>query len=190
METGLGLSYSLSRFIQIKAGIQLNYTSYGISADQTNHPILTNLLLNGPNNGNLYLAANTSTFSNSSGLQPVTLHNTTYQFSLPVGMAIKLAGNKNLSWYAGATLQPSFVIGGTANLISSDYKNYITDATLLRKWNMNTGFETYVNYKLGSYTLRVGPQLRYQLLSTYDSKYTFSEKLYNMGIKVGVVKGF
>ena len=190
METGVGLSYSLSRFIQLKAGIQLNYTSYGISADQTNHPILTNLLLNGPNTGNLFLAANTSTFSNSSGLQPVTLHNTTYQFSLPVGMAIKLAGNNNLSWYAGATLQPSFVIGGTANLISSDYKNYITDATLLRKWNMNTGFETYVNYKLGSYTLKVGPQLRYQLLSTYDSKYTFSEKLYNMGIKVGVVKGF
>ena len=190
LETGLGISYSLTRSIKLKAGVQLNYTSYGINADQTNHPILTNLLLNGPNNGMPYLAATTSTYSNSSGLQPVTLHNTTYQFSLPVGLAIKMAGNENLSWYTGASLQPGMVIGGTANLISSDYKNYITDASLIRRFNMNTSFETYINYKMGGYTLKVGPQIRYQLLSTYDSKYTFSEKLYNVGLKVGLVKSF
>lgn len=190
MEAGLGLSYSVTRSILLKAGAQLNYTSYSINADQTNHPILTSLLLNGPNNGNPFLSATTSTYSNSSQLQPVTLHNTTFQVSLPVGIAIKLAGNQNLGWYAGATLQPTVVMGGTANLISSDYKNYVSDASLIRRWNMNTGFETYVNYKIGAYTLKVGPQFRYQLLSTYDSKYTFSEKLYNAGLKVGLVKGF
>ena len=190
LEAGLGLSYSLTKSILLKGGVQLNYTNYSISADESNHPILTTLLMNDPNNGNPYLSARTSNLFNSSGLQPVTLHNKTFQFSVPVGIAFKLAGNNNLGWYIGASIQPTFVIGGTANLISSDYKNYITDASLLRRWNMNTGFETYVNYKMGGYTLQVGPQFRYQLLSTYSKKYTFNENLYSMGLKVGLVKSF
>ena len=190
LEAGVGLSYSLTKNILVKAGVQLNYTNYSIKADETNHPILTTLLMNDENSGNPYLSSRTSTLSNSSGLQPVTLHNKTYQFSVPVGAALKLAGNNNMSWYVGASVQPTFVIGGTANLISSDYKNYISDPTLLRRWNMNTSVETYVNYKLGGYTLQVGPQFRYQLLSTYNKKYTFNEKLYNVGLKVGLVKSF
>ena len=190
LEAGIGLSYSLTRKIIVKGGLQLNYTSYGINADQTNHPVLSSLLLNDLNNGNPYLSAGISTFSNSTGLQPITLHNTTYQFSLPVGIAIKLASGNNMSWFVGTTLQPTFVLGGTANLISSDYKNYIADPSLIRKWNLNTGFETFINYKLGGYTLQVGPQLRYQMFSTYNDKYTFKEKLYNVGLKVGIVKGF
>lgn len=190
LEAGVGFAYSLTKNFLVKAGVQLNYTNYSIKADQTNHPVLTTLLMNDQNNGNPYLAARTSTLSNSSGLQPVTLHNKTYQFSLPVGIALKLAGNNNMGWYVGASLQPTFVMGGTANLISSDYKNYISDPSLLRRWNMNTGVETYVNYKLGGYTLQAGPQFRYQLLSTYDKKYTFNENLYNLGLKVGVVKSF
>ena len=190
LEAGVGLSYSLTKNILVKAGVQLNYTNYSIKADETNHPILTTLLMNDENSGNPYLSARTSTLSNSSGLQPVTLHNKTYQFSVPVGAALKLAGNNNMSWYVGASVQPTFVIGGTANLISSDYKNYISDPTLLRRWNMNTSVETYVNYKLGGYTLQVGPQFRYQLLSTYNKKYTFNENLYNVGLKVGLIKSF
>ena len=190
LEAGVGFAYSLTKNFLVKAGVQLNYTNYSIKADQTNHPILTTLLMNDQNNGNPYLSSRTSTLSNSSGLQPVTLHNKTYQFSLPVGIALKLAGNNNMGWYVGASLQPTFVMGGTANLISSDYKNYISDPSLLRRWNMNTGVETYVNYKLGGYTLQMGPQFRYQLLSTYNKKYTFTENLYNVGLKVGLVKSF
>ena len=190
LEAGVGFAYSLTKNFLVKAGVQLNYTNYSIKADQTNHPILTTLLMNDQNNGNPYLSSRTSTLSNSSGLQPVTLHNKTYQFSLPVGIALKLAGNNNMGWYVGASLQPTFVMGGTANLISSDYKNYISDPSFLRRWNMNTGVETYVNYKLGGYTLQMGPQFRYQLLSTYNKKYTFNENLYNVGLKVGLVKSF
>ncbi len=190
LEAGVGFAYSLTKNFLVKAGVQLNYTNYSIKADQTNHPILTTLLMNDQNNGNPYLSSRTSTLSNSSGLQPVTLHNKTYQFSLPVGIALKLAGNDNMGWYVGASLQPTFVMGGTVNLISSDYKNYISDPSLLRRWNMNTGVETYVNYKLGGYTLQMGPQFRYQLLSTYNKKYTFNENLYNVGLKVGLVKSF
>ena len=190
LEAGFDMAYSVKKNLKVKAGLQLNYTSYGINADQINHPIGTTLLLNDPNTGLPYLTARTATLSNSSGLQSVTVHNSTYQVSVPVGLAIKLAGNNKVEWHVAATIQPSFVFGGSANFISSDYSSYVPDASLLRKWNMNTGFETYLNYKMNGFNLQVGPQFRYQLLSTYTKSSTVNENLYNVGIKVGLVKNF
>ena len=191
LEAGFGLIYHLGKNILLKGGTQLNYTNYIVNADQTNHPILTTLLMNDPVTGNTFISARTSTYSNSSGLQPVSLHNKTYQLSVPVGVAVKLAGNsKKMAWYVGASIQPTFVIGGTANLASGDYKSYVSDPSLIRRWNMNSGFETYINYQIGGYTLQVGPQFRYQLFSTYNKKYAFNENLYNAGLKIGLVKGF
>jgi len=190
LEAGIGLAYSFAKNLRLKAGVQVNYTSYGVDADLTNHPILTNLLMNDLNNGHTFLSSRTSTLSNSYGLNPVTVHNTTFQFSIPIGFAFRIAGNNKMEWYAGASVQPSFIMGGATHFISSDYNNYVSDQTLLRRWNMNTGIETYLNYKLGGFALQVGPQLRYQLFSTYNKKSTVTEKLYNMGLKVGVVKSF
>jgi len=190
LEAGFDLAYSVAKNLRVKTGVQVNYTSYGINADQTNHPIATTLLLNDPNTGLPYLTARTSTLSNSSGLQPVTIHNTTYQISVPVGLAVKIAGNSKMEWHAGASIQPSFVFGGMTNFISSDYSSYVSDASLLRKWNMNAGVESYLSYKMKGFNLQVGPQFRYQLFSTYTKQYTNNENLYNVGIKVGLVKHF
>ena len=72
-----------------------------------------------------------------------------------------------------------------------DLKNYIYDASFIRKWNVNTGIETFVSYKTkGGIVINAGPQLRYQLLSTYNKSYSYTEKLYNLGIKMGVTKNF
>lgn len=190
VEAGLGITYAVGKNFRIKAGVQANYTNYGVNADETNHPVLTTLMMIDPNSGNAYLSSNSSTLSNSSGLQPVRVHNKTYQFSIPLGMAFKIMGNDKLEFYAGAALQPTFVLGGKANLISADRKNYVVAPSLIRKWNLNTGFETYIHYKLDGFTLQAGPQFRYQLFSTYDKKYTVTENLYGMGIKVGILKNF
>ena len=190
LEAGFDLAYSIKKNLRVKTGVQLNYTSYGVNADQINHPIGTTLLLNDPNTGLPYLTSRTSTLANSSGLQSVTVKNTTYQVSVPVGIAVKLAGNNKVEWHAGASIQPSFVFGGLTNFISSDYSSYVSDASLLRKWNMNAGVETYLNYKMNGFNLQVGPQFRYQLFSTYTKQYTLNENLYNVGIKVGLVKNF
>ena len=190
LEAGFAVTYSFAKNLRLKSGVQVNYTSYGINADQTNHPILTTLMLNDPNTGRPYLTTRTSSLSNSSGLQSVTVHNNTFQVSIPVGLAVKLAGNNNIEWYVGASVQPSFVFAGSTHFISSDYSSYVSDPSLLRRWNMNTGFETYLTYKMGSYNIQVGPQFRYQLFSTYTKKYTVNENLYNMGLKVGLVKSF
>lgn len=193
IEAGAGLTYAFAKRLQLKAGLQFNYTNYNIDADQTNHPIITTILLNDPVTGYSYSAARTSTTSNvynSTALQPVTLHNRTYQISIPVGLAYKLSSEKNADWFAGLSAQPTYVFGGNAHLISSDLKSYVSDPSSISSWNLNLGFETYMNFKLGSYNLQVGPQVRYQVYSTYRKDVALIEKPYAVGLKFGFTKGF
>lgn len=193
IETGLGLSYAFAKNLRLKAGLQFNYTNYNINADQINHPIQTSILLTDPVTGYSYPAARVSSIANAydnNAQQPVTLHNRTYQVSIPVGLAYKLSSNKKVEWFAGATVQPSYIFGGKAHLISSDLKNYVSDPSTIRNWNLNIGIETYMNYKFGTYSLRVGPQVRYQVYSTYRKDVALIEKPYAVGFKIGILKGF
>ena len=193
IETGLGLSYAFAKNLRLNAGVQFNYTNYNINADKTNHPILTTILMTDPNTGYSYAAPRTSSIANTyndKALQPVVLHNRTYQVSIPVGLSYKLSSHKNVEWFAGATVQPSYIFGGKAHLISADLKSYVSDPSSIRNWNLNLGFETYMNYKVGAYNLQVGPQFRYQVYSTYRKGVALIEKPYAVGLKVGIVKGF
>ncbi len=193
METGVGLTYAIAKRLQLRGGLQFNYTNYNISADQTNHPIITTILLNDPNTGYSYSAARTSTTSNaynSNALQPVTLHNRTYQVSVPLGFAYKLSSEQNVDWFAGATLQPTYIFGGNAHLISSDLKSYVSDPSSISSWNLNLGFETFMNFRLKGFNFQVGPQVRYQVFSTYRKNVALIEKPYAVGLKLGLVKGF
>ncbi len=193
IESGIDLSYAFAKNLRLKTGIQFNYTNYNINADQTNHPVLTTVLLNDPTTGYSYLASRTSTISNSynsSALQPVVLHNRTYQISIPVGLAYKLSSTKNVDWFAGASVEPTYVFGGKAHLISADLKSYVYEPSSIRNWNLGFGFETYMSYKLGAYNLQVGPRVRFQAYSTYQRNVALIEKPYAVGLKVGIVKGF
>ncbi len=193
IEAGIGLNYAIAKRLQLKAGIQVNYTNYNISADENSHPVSTTILLNDPATGYSYSAARTSTKSNAyyaTALQPVTLHNRTYQISIPVGFGYKLSSQNNVDWYAGATVQPSYIFGGNAHLISTDLKSYVSEPSSIKTWNLNLGFETYMNFKLGTYNLQVGPQVRYQVYSTYKKDVALIEKPYAIGLKFGLTKGF
>ena len=192
LEAGAGIAYAFAKNLRFKAGVQFNYTNYGIKARETNHPILTSLLMNDPVTGLTYSSTRPSTLINGNVYtgQAVILRNRTYQVSIPLGLAYKLASNKKVDWYAGASIQPSYVFGGDAYLLTADLKNYVSEPSALRRWNFNTGIETYIHYKIGSMSLQAGPQFRYQLQSTYGKQYTTSEKLYNIGLKLGIVKGF
>lgn len=193
LEAGVGVAYAFAKRLRFKAGVQFNYTNFGIKAGESSHPSLVSLLLNDPNTGYSYSSSRSTSLSNgiTENGQPVTLKNRTYQVSVPLGLAFKLAGNKKVEWFASATIQPSYVFGGNAYLLSADLKNYVSDPDAIRKWNFNTGIETYVNYKVGKTTsFQVGPQFRYQLQSTFKNEFTTSEKLYNVGVKLGLVKNF
>jgi hypothetical protein len=190
IETGVSAIYPLTKNIRIKTGLQFNYTNYAVTAFETDHPVVTTLMMNDVNSDYSYLEQKISTVSNTLNQQSSKLHNTTYQASIPVGIEYKLAGKENLRWYASANIQPTYLFGGTAYLISSDAKNYVQDVSLMRKWNVNTALETFVSYKTSNDTrLQLGPQYRYQLFSTHK-KYSVSENLYQLGIKFGVVKKF
>lgn len=191
MELGGNILYSITKALNLKIGVQLNYTNYNINAYELKHPTMTTLLLNDLHTELPVLSPRTTTLANTTGVYSTKLNNNTYQVSIPVGADIKIAGNSNLKWFAGATIQPTYVAKGNAYFISSDLKNYVTDNTLMRKWNINGGVETFISYKTKSgLTLNAGPQFRYQLLSTYSKKYSYNEKLYNVGLKIGIISRF
>ncbi|HRO18634.1 MAG TPA: hypothetical protein PLU07_10610, partial [Ferruginibacter sp.] len=59
------------------------------------------------------------------------------------------------------------------------------------RFNMNAGVETFISYQpMKGVRLQVGPQFRYQLMSTYVKDYPMNERLYNIGIKMGITTRF
>ena len=192
LEAGGNVLFSLSDNMRIKAGLQVNYTNYSINAYELSSPSFNTLLINDLVKNQPALSTRSSNLSSvpQSGNQ-VSLNNNTYQLSLPFGADFKLAGNSLIEWYAGATLQPTFVAGGNAYMLSSESHNYVNEGSAIRSFNLNGGFETFVSYKLKEgFILNAGPQIRYQFLSTYSDKYMLNEKLYNLGVKLGVTTNF
>lgn len=192
LEAGGTFLYNFTKALRVKAGLQLNYTSYKIQGFEMNHPAFTTLMLNNSVTGQPELVSRVSTIANvSENTDADKFNSSTYQVSLPIGADFKIAGKDKIQWFAGATIQPSFVVGGNGFLISSDQKNYVYDHSMMRRWNVNAGVETFISYRLNNgVVFNAGPQLRYQLLSTYSERYTYDEKLYNIGVKLGVTRNF
>ena len=191
MELGGNILYSVSNKINLKLGVQFNYSNYNINAYDLKHPTMTTVMLNDLNSGYPMLVSKPSTLANIDAVYNTKLNSNTYQVSLPIGADVKILGNSDLKWFAGATIQPTYIAGGNAYLISSDLKNYVDGNSMLRSWNLNAGVETFVSYKTKSgIILNAGPQFRYQMLSTLTKEYTYDEKLYNLGIKIGVITKF
>lgn len=190
-EAGVAARFHKSKNIIVKVGVQFNYTNYTVRAYELNHTTATSLMLNDINTGTPYLVSKPSSLANIEGLASQHVNNNSYQFSVPVGLDFRLAGIKKIKWYAGASVQPGFVFGGQSLLISADKKNYISDNSFRRKWNLNSGIESYITYQTpGGLTVMAGPQVRYQFFSTYSGQYSYTENLYNIGLKIGVIKKF
>lgn len=189
LEIGTGIQYSIFRGVKLKAGIQLNYTRYNSNAFQNTHPVATKLTMHDFTTNLSYELYRTTPFSNKSGLEATKLHNETYQVSLPLGADMKLAGNDNIQWNIGVTVQPTYVAGGKSYLISSDRRNYVKESSMLNRWNLNAGFETFISFKSSNgLTFQLGPQFRTQLFTTNSKKFAVEERLLNYGIKFGISK--
>jgi len=187
-EMGTGIQYSILRGLKLKAGLQLNYTRYNSIAFENSHPVATKLTMHDFTMNTSYELYRTTPYSNKSGLEAVKLHNQTFQVSLPVGVDMKLTGSERFQWNLGVTIQPTYVIGGKSYLISSDRRNYVRETSMLNKWNLNAGIETFISYKVNGLTWQVGPQFRTQLFTTNSRKFAVEERLVNYGLKVGVSK--
>lgn len=189
LEVGAALILEMNKKFSFKTGLQVNYSNYITYAHALQHPTQTTVLMNDLNNNTIMPVYYNSYYGNIPGSNLNRLHNNTFQISLPLGLNYKLAGTNKIKWYMGTTIQPSYVNTGNVYLISADSKNFVEDRSMLRNWNMNSTLETFVSIKTpGNIRINAGPQFRYQLLSTYSKQYSYSEKLYNFGLKLGITK--
>ncbi len=183
LELGVNAKYPITKSINAKAGLQFNMTRYEIKAFNNPTEIATIAL----NTGRRIESLNTvSNYRNFNGGKADWLKNFYFQVSLPVGAEINLIQDEKIAFGIGSTIQPTYVLGDRAYLISSDYKNYSEVPWLIRRWNVNTSIETYVAYSTGKLNWQVGPQVRYQILSSFVDKYPVKENLFDFGLKVGI----
>jgi hypothetical protein len=186
-QLGTSLLYDVSKKTKFKAGIDFNYTGYNIHAYSV-HPVATNILVQTSYDQPYYVNA-VSNYSSTPGSSPVNLQNQQLQVSFPLGFDFVLAQSGNFKLSAGTNIQPSYLIVGTAYVASADKKNYVSQSSLLRKWNMSTGFETFASFKTSnSLTMHIGPQFKYQLLSSYKKAFPHQEHLFDFGINFGISK--
>jgi len=185
-EVGASLIYKLSDNFTLKGGVQLNYSRYQLSAYNTKPEIATLALHN--NWGGTDSVNFVSTLKNYEGYGSSWLNNEYLQISLPIGFEWSVVGNSTLKWNVAASAQPVYNFANNTYLLSTDFKYYVQDPSLIRKWNINAGIETYVSYDMGSFKWQVGPQLRYQLMSSYKNAYPIKEYMVDFGFKIGVTK--
>lgn len=183
-EFGGKVLYKLSNSLSVYAGAQLNYSRYYIDAYKYSTE-KASIELKGSRTDTLSGYTNIRNFS---GYEPEQLQNQYWQLSVPVGIEIKLLGEKKLQLNVAGGFQPTFLINSNSYLISSDYKNYIQSPDLARSFNVHTNFEAFFSYQSGGFKWQLGPQFRSQLLSSYSNQYRVREYLTEFGIKFGITK--
>ncbi|MEY3432985.1 MAG: hypothetical protein RL131_921 [Bacteroidota bacterium] len=185
-ELGAAMYYPITSKLSLKTGLQLNYNHYQIDAYK-GAPEIANYGMNNFGFGSSPISA-VSVYRSSGGYMPVTLRNEHYMISIPLGVDYVVAGNKKLNFSIGSTIQPTYVFANYSYLISTNLKNYAKEPSLNRRWNLNSAFEANINFKSGGFKWSVGPQFRYQLISSFKEKYPIRENLMDMGIKLGIIK--
>lgn len=186
-EGGAVMGFNIFKKLQLTTGFQINYAGYNIMANNT-HPTIATLILNTETTGQYSVYTTSSFYGNSTGTELTKLKNYSLQASVPIGLQYNFGGTNNIRFGALAAFQPSYVIAGKAYMLSSDKRNYLTDQDLLRKWNMNANFTPYITFNSNSLKWQIGPQVRYQFLSTYSTRYPVNEHLVNYGIRIGISK--
>ena len=186
-EAGANVIYKLTNNFTLRAGLQVNYSRYQLSAFNSK-PEQTTIALQG-NYGMVDSLNLISPYKNYSGAGASWLNNEYLQLSMPIGFEWSVLGNKSpLKWNIGASVQPVYNFSNNVYLLSTDFEHYVQDPSLIRKWNINAGVETFVSYDMGSFKWQVGPQFRYQLNSSYKSQYPIKEYVVDFGFKVGLIK--
>lgn len=183
-EIGLDARYSLSNKLRARIGIQSNVTRYEIRAYSSRYELAT-ITLNSQNGAPNSVSA-ISNYRNFGGYNSNWLENLYLQVSIPFGIDYIIADNKKTQFGISSSLQPTYLLGKQAYLLSADYKNYVKVPDLIRRWNANVDFETFVGYSTGKIKWQVGPQVRYQIFSSFVDSYPVRENLFDFGLKLGM----
>jgi hypothetical protein len=185
-QLGATAGYPLSRKIKLITGLQFNISKYDIQAYNYSNEVATVALSNAA--GRLNTVSTITNYRIEGGYNRARwLRNFYFSASIPVGLEVKLIEGKRNYFGFAATAQPTYILDNRSYLVSTDYKNYVEIPSLTRKWNVNTGFELFAGVKTGNTEWRVGPQVRYQTLSSYKNKYPIEERLFDFGLKLGIM---
>ena len=185
VQFGFTSGFPLSKNISLIGGLQFNISKYDIKAYSSPTEVTTFALSNAA--GGTNTVSTLTNYRNSGFNKANWLRNLYFSVSAPIGLELKLIGNKKTYFGASGTIQPSYILSNRAYLISTDYKNYAEIPSLIRKWNINTGFELFAGFNTGDIKWRVGPSVRYQGMSSYKKQYPVEERLFDVGLKIGLM---
>ncbi len=193
-EIGFALGYKLSNALTLKGGLQFNMRQYGVRTYGTqNNNTSSARIANAINNAlpdNAMDDANATAISNVAGTKQQIFYNRYYQISAPIGIDWRVftSDNGKLTVHTAVAAQPTYTFDKPSFLISTDPKSFVDGSSILRNWNLNSAAEAYVSYKMGAFHWQIGPQVRYQHLSTFSSSYPIREHLIDYGVKIGLTK--
>lgn len=187
LEAGAQMNYMIVDRLQLTTGIHLTYSGYKIISNEV-HPTFATLILKDPSSGSEFYRSYITHYGDGTGQTAVTLRNYSWQLSVPLGMQYELGGSDKIRFSACANMEPSLVIKSNAYMLSSDGRNYVNDPSLLRKWNLASNFDAFMSFRAGKFRWNIGPNVRYQWLSTYQKTYTVKEHLIDYGIRIGISK--
>lgn len=183
--------YRLTRNLSVKGGLQFNFTRFPIKAYEDNgaNGTAATTTLQSPYGIMMDSISSTGMPMARSGKQTsVTVYNDYYQLSAPVGFELRVLGNEQLQFNLAATIAPTYLLNSSSYMLSSGYTRYDKSPTMYRKLNFYAGAEAFLSYRVGNIRWQIGPELRYQLLSSYTSQSGMSEYLKSYGLKIGITK--
>jgi len=184
MELGAGLVYQLSKKIRLKTGLQFNYNQYDIRAYNST-PELAPLSAGGIGNNEINAISN---HRSKNGYSQTWLKNLHAMISVPIGAELTILGNQNISLNIGGSLQPTYILRHDAYMLSTNLNNYAKENSLNRNFNINSSAEIFLTVQKAGLKWTFGPQIRYQLLSSYKKEYPIIEHLKDFGFKIGLSK--
>lgn len=183
-QLGFNAGYPLSKSLKILAGLQFNVSKYDILAYTYSSEVATIALNTGTGLNSVSTFTN---YRNFDGNNAGWLSNLYFSASLPVGLELKLNRSSKTQIGIAATIQPTYLLSDRVYLLSTDYKNYLEMPSLTRRWNVSGGVEAFARYNTGKIQWQIGPQFRYQMLSSFKDPYPVREHLYDFGLKLGVM---
>lgn len=182
LEAGLALWKPINNKWAIKSGFLINMSTYELRSSSNMNDIEM------PKSEK---TTNSNELKNNkpSSLSGAKLMNQNFRFSVPIEVEYMLAGNKALSFFMSGSLQPSFSVYSTGNIITSEFKDHTpVDPYLYRRFNVLTGLECFFRLNAGSFDIQAGPQIRYQLLSNNVGASPYREHLMDYSMKIGIIK--
>jgi hypothetical protein len=183
VEAGTSVVYVVNDELRIKAGIQANMRQYTIMGYATRGSELASVIP-GTYNISRLRAQSTTNANQVSG----ELNNRYWQIGIPIGFDLKMADWKKAKLYVAGSVQPTYQLNTSQYLLTYDFKSYVQEPDLIRKFNVNTAVEAFVSFQSGGLNWQIGPQIRYQLLPGTTQRYPIREHLIDYGLKIGVVK--